>query len=330
MKKYLSIFVVLMIVAPSVAFASWWNPFSWSIFNRIFNKTEVVESRVKEPVANLIDVSSSTGSQMLIQEDTEQKRLQTENDKLRAENEIAKQKLETAKVQAEKARLQAENDKLKADALVVKQVQTEASKGFLCNGTHVSISCPTGKVLKCSTEVGAQCVSDSDVLCNGKYWAQCQSGQVFVCPTSGNATCSTPQPTQKSYYVDLLSKLTASIAIYESYISFLEDTIKQERDVVFAISSKPYTGGMVGETRSACLDLINAYISINTSSISSGKQQLAKIKTVKEYLTAESNQFVSKADYDKVQTVEVVKNDISTVEVRINEGLQESLDCLKY
>jgi hypothetical protein len=34
MKKYLITLLLLALITPSVAFASWWNPFSWKIFNR--------------------------------------------------------------------------------------------------------------------------------------------------------------------------------------------------------------------------------------------------------------------------------------------------------
>lgn len=40
MKKYLLALLLAVIIVPSVAFASWWNPLSWSIFHR----TEVVPS----------------------------------------------------------------------------------------------------------------------------------------------------------------------------------------------------------------------------------------------------------------------------------------------
>ena len=41
MKKfnaYLVIILLTVLIIPSVAFASWWNPFSWNIWNQIFNK----------------------------------------------------------------------------------------------------------------------------------------------------------------------------------------------------------------------------------------------------------------------------------------------------
>src|ERR1035437_9589005 len=40
MKKYLITLLLTVLIIPSIALASWWNPFSWSIFH----KKEVVPS----------------------------------------------------------------------------------------------------------------------------------------------------------------------------------------------------------------------------------------------------------------------------------------------
>lgn len=34
MKKYISVLFLLVLIIPSIAFASWWNPFSWKVFNK--------------------------------------------------------------------------------------------------------------------------------------------------------------------------------------------------------------------------------------------------------------------------------------------------------
>jgi len=48
MKKYLLILILIILTAPSIALASWWNPFSWNIFQRTDTKTEVLEKRIVE------------------------------------------------------------------------------------------------------------------------------------------------------------------------------------------------------------------------------------------------------------------------------------------
>lgn len=47
MKKYLSILFLIAFIIPSIAFASWWNPFSW----KIFHKKEVV--KIETPQINI-------------------------------------------------------------------------------------------------------------------------------------------------------------------------------------------------------------------------------------------------------------------------------------
>jgi len=47
MKKLMPL-LLIAILLPQVAFAAWWNPFSWRIFQRGQNKFEILENRVKE------------------------------------------------------------------------------------------------------------------------------------------------------------------------------------------------------------------------------------------------------------------------------------------
>lgn len=59
MKKYLSILAILLVISPSIALASWWNPFSWSIFHRA-DKTAILESRINELEKKLDEKESTT------------------------------------------------------------------------------------------------------------------------------------------------------------------------------------------------------------------------------------------------------------------------------
>jgi hypothetical protein len=63
MKKYFLIIPLATLIIPSVAFASWWNPFSW--FNSrnsrtTDTKTQVLESRIVELEKKLADTASTT------------------------------------------------------------------------------------------------------------------------------------------------------------------------------------------------------------------------------------------------------------------------------
>ena len=60
MKKYLSIFTVATLIVPSVAFASWWNPTSWSVFSFIFQPTPQEQMVIVATPSSQNIVSSSS------------------------------------------------------------------------------------------------------------------------------------------------------------------------------------------------------------------------------------------------------------------------------
>lgn len=64
MKKYILILLLITTMVPSVAFASWWNPFSWNlknVFNYIFNikKEQVIESPSQKDYINEDELSTT-------------------------------------------------------------------------------------------------------------------------------------------------------------------------------------------------------------------------------------------------------------------------------
>jgi len=63
MKKQLTtIIIATVIITPYVAFASWWNPFSWNIFQffqKSEDKTQILENRIKELEDKLQGASTS-------------------------------------------------------------------------------------------------------------------------------------------------------------------------------------------------------------------------------------------------------------------------------
>jgi DNA repair ATPase RecN len=48
MKKYILVLLLIVFIIPSVAFASWWNPFSWKIFSFLHKKEVPVQTQVIE------------------------------------------------------------------------------------------------------------------------------------------------------------------------------------------------------------------------------------------------------------------------------------------
>lgn len=57
MKKYLSILVLVVLVTPQVAMAAWWNPFSWSVFQKKEASVQQFESRIKDLEQKLEETS---------------------------------------------------------------------------------------------------------------------------------------------------------------------------------------------------------------------------------------------------------------------------------
>src|SRR3989344_5219343 len=59
MKRLIPLFLIIILV-PQVAFAAWWNPFSWRIFKKTDTNNQILEDRVKELEKKLEEVSAST------------------------------------------------------------------------------------------------------------------------------------------------------------------------------------------------------------------------------------------------------------------------------
>ena len=70
MRKYLLIMVLVIFVIPTIAFASWWNPFDWSIFHRTDIKTQILEKRIQELESklnnNVVTIATTTSIQEII------------------------------------------------------------------------------------------------------------------------------------------------------------------------------------------------------------------------------------------------------------------------
>ncbi|MEI6345749.1 MAG: hypothetical protein WCO79_00710 [bacterium] len=59
MKKFLSILVLVVLVTPQVAMAAWWNPFSWSVFQKKEANVQQLEVRIKE-LEKKLEAASTT------------------------------------------------------------------------------------------------------------------------------------------------------------------------------------------------------------------------------------------------------------------------------
>jgi len=50
MKKYLLVFLFAIFIIPSIAFASWWNPFSWNWFGLFNNTRTTTQTPLNNPI----------------------------------------------------------------------------------------------------------------------------------------------------------------------------------------------------------------------------------------------------------------------------------------
>ena len=62
MKKYFLVLSLIVVIIPSVAFASWWNPFSWSIFHGNNTKTQIIENKMPEPISKNSNATTTTST----------------------------------------------------------------------------------------------------------------------------------------------------------------------------------------------------------------------------------------------------------------------------
>lgn len=60
MKKYLTLLLVTVLIIPTAAFASWWNPFSWKIFNKVPDAK--IETPVLQPPKQVSTSTEPTGA----------------------------------------------------------------------------------------------------------------------------------------------------------------------------------------------------------------------------------------------------------------------------
>lgn len=69
MKKYIVVLLLILFIIPSVALASWWNPFSWFHnwnFHGSDQEFKIPENPVKEPEKKLGDMSASKQTQNVV------------------------------------------------------------------------------------------------------------------------------------------------------------------------------------------------------------------------------------------------------------------------
>ena len=179
----------LLFFVPQVAFAAWWNPFTWD-FSSWFKKPPAQEQSIASSTS-VVAKTAQTVSATIVKATVKTTTQNTSTQKTSPTN--------TPVVPA----------------------------GTLCNGTYYS-DCPAGQELICPTDgekascqplpnvvptdtpqqtPSAPTIPANSKLCNGSYYTSCSAGSAFICPSGGGAAyCQatnpvvqqTTQPTQQS------------------------------------------------------------------------------------------------------------------------------------
>lgn len=171
MKKYIIILILSLVSIPTIAMASWWNPFTWSVFSKVVN----VELKLNNP-----DTSSSVSSSEINITATT------------TENEIVNLKKEIK---------QLKDQQIKKTTLIKNVPQKTATSSLnnnivFCNGQRFNDNCSSfGKKLFCGPDGHIGCYSQGEMdaikICNGKSYntSSCTLQRPFYCPSKGEAYC---------------------------------------------------------------------------------------------------------------------------------------------
>lgn len=183
----ISVILVAIVLVPQIAFASWWNPFSWSIFHK---------KEVPAPQTQVTDSKPASDQTVQIQE------LQKQIDDLK--NQQPKTTTPASKV-----------------TTPVKKSTTLQENIVMCNGQQVKDTCPSlGKKFFCAPDNTSGCYTQNEIssmrICNGKTYdiSNCSIEHPFYCSATGEASCGQPSQTssQPSAY-DILNQQLKDQAI---------------------------------------------------------------------------------------------------------------------
>jgi hypothetical protein len=131
-RRIFLITIISFLVIPQVTFASWWNPFSWNIwnlFNRQNSETQVLENVTKEQQQNPKDNNATTTTNTSIKNNEDNKaKLEAEKKMLNAQSEalrVAKEQLQQQQIEITKQAEQKRQEELKNQAIEQEAVQSE-------------------------------------------------------------------------------------------------------------------------------------------------------------------------------------------------------------
>jgi hypothetical protein len=178
MKRYLPILLLITLIIPSIALASWWNPFSW--FNNWGNenKTEILEKRIQELEAKIATTTNST---------------ETINAKQPQQKALPVVKAETW------------------EELESRYFKDADGKGW----TSLEIDNGLGETryyLKTDNKwIRKNSKEELGNPCNGKSFTFCPSGQNFICPDTGNGYCEIPNVNNQVNNTNRVGKINVQV-----------------------------------------------------------------------------------------------------------------------
>lgn len=192
-KKSIVAIAIIILFAPQVTFAAWWNPLTWRA-PQVKNLN--VAQKEKEKTVEMNEPAK-------VQSDNKPSPLITP--KITAKS-IVKPKAHALKKVVQEVKREVPKVFLPDPPplqlpQVVQPVQSQTppapscNTGFICGGKCWT-ACSNNQTWQCINEVGTCGCSVNTLLCNDQCWSQCPSGQQFSCTTNG-AVCTNPRVDQQ-------------------------------------------------------------------------------------------------------------------------------------
>ena len=305
MKKYYKFFIILLVatfIVPQIAFASWWNPFSWNVWNNIFNKSHKPQTTITAP-ANTPVVSENTPTKTDVIDQTPPLAITC-----------------------------SPNWKCETWSLCKNSLQTRAcvdanSCGVLTGKPSVAQACTVvctpnwqcGNWGVCSNSIQTRACTDANSCGNN-------NGEPVL-----NQSCSIPQttatPTGKNYYYDSLSRLNSLIATETSYKTWLQDTSNQFRSAVNTLSGFG-AGGAIGQLRDSSIALANGMITVISSQSTNTEQWISYWQGALDVLKAHPEQAIDQATFNSLKSPESLTSEINGVKSDINSHLNSVMSSI--
>lgn len=334
----ISSFIVLAFIVPQVAFAAWWNPFTWGVPKESGAKTQALENRVKELESMLATTSSSTVSQstenasssstnetqkvvraswwnpvswnvfswLPFTKKTQTVQIQNNSQPTASSTDSSavstqKAELELLKKEAQEAKVVAESERLKAEKAKAEAetAKAEAEKQRLqAENTKLKNEATAATSATDQTSGGA---INQGTPCNGKYWAQCPIGQTFVCPQSGNAYCSTSQTPNIQTGKNYYSELKSKLTTLISIEKSFETWLQDTSDQFRSASltlAGYNLGGLYGESRDAAIKLSNANVSVISEMLIGTRKWISYYQNLLDAINSDPKGFIDEATFN--------------------------------